>query len=239
VRYWRVPDLHPAGTGKGHSSIVTCCTITPDGSQVVTGSNDASIRIWNPSAGRSSAVIQEAKTEVSACTILPDGSLFAAGSAEGMIQLYRLPDGKPEGTIPVVPGKITALVCSPDGELCIAGYENGSLAFSSLPERRLIRILPVHTAAISGIAVIPGGDYIATSGMDGMVRVTRLPWTKSLSHATLDELPWVYEETTGDGAAMRSQWTFLYRMLAGRFRGEIGICSPAHEAGPFDIQIAG
>ena len=239
VRYWQVPDLHPAGTGKGHSSIVTCCAITPDGSRLVTGSNDTSVRIRDLAAGKTTVVIRDARTEVGACAILPDGSLAAAGSGDGEIRLYRLPDGKPEGTIPVVPGKITALAISPDGELCIAGYESGSLAFCSLPERRLIRILPVHTAAVSGIAMVNGGEFVASGGMDGMVRVTRLPWTKNLSQATLADLPWVYEETTGDSTAMRLQWTFLYRMLAGRFRGEIGCCSPSQEAGPFDVQIAG
>jgi len=239
VRYWEVPDLNPAGTGKGHSSIVTCCAITPDGSQLITGSNDTSIRIWNLKAGRASAVIRDAKTEVSACAILPDGSLFAAGSADGTIHLYRLPDGKPEGTIQVVPGKITSIVHLPDSELCIAGYENGSLVICSLKERRFIRSLPVHTAAVSGAALVSAGEYIATGGMDGMIRVTRLPWTKNLSRAGLDDLLWVYEETTGSGVARRSQWPFLYRMLTGRFRGEIGICAPSHEAGPFDIQIEG
>jgi WD40 repeat protein len=184
-------------------------------------------------------VIRDAKTEVSACAILPGGSLFTAGSADGTIRLYRLPDGKPEGEIQVVPGKITALVHLPDSDLCIAGYENGSLAICSMKERRFIRNLPVHTAAVSGAALVSGGEYIATGGMDGMIRITRLPWTKNLSLAGLDDLPWVYEETTGSGGVMRSQWLFLNRMLAGRFRGEIGICPPSHEAGPFDIQIAG
>ncbi|MGB7787676.1 hypothetical protein [Methanoregula sp.] len=239
VRYWRVPDLHLAGKGRGHSSIVTCCAVTPDGSQVVTGSNDTSVRIWDIEAKRSSVVIRDTRKEVSACVILPGGSLVAAGSADGAIRVYRLPDGKTECTIPVIPGKITSLAGSPDGELVIAGYENGSLAFCSLTERRLIRILPVHTAAVSGIAFVPGVEHVATSGTDGMVRVTRLPWTKNLSQTRIDDMPCAYEETTGDNVAMRSQWTFLYRMLAGRFRGEIGICSPSHEAGPFDIQIAG
>ena len=239
VRYWRVPDLHPAGTGKGHSSTVTCCAITPDGSRLVTGSNDTSVRIWSLGAGRPSTVKRDARTEVSACTILPDGTLVATGSGDGEIRVYRLPDGRPECTIPVIPGRITALACSQDGELLIAGYKNGSLAFCSLFERRLVRVLPVHTAAITGIAPVPGGEHVATGGMDGMVRLTRLPWTKNLSQAAIDDMPWVHGETTGDNEAMRTQWIFLYRILAGRFRGEIGICSPSREAGPFDIQIAG
>jgi WD40 repeat protein len=239
VRYWQVPDLHPAGTGKGHTSIVSCCAVTPDGTHVVTGSNDTTVRIWQLKAGKSSVVIRDARTEVRACTILPDGSVAVTGSADGSIRLYRLPDGKCEGSIPAVPGTITTLACSPDGELCIAGYKNGTLAFCSIPERRLIRILPAHTAAISGIALVPGGEYAVTGGMDGVIRVTRLPWTKSLAHATLDDLPLVYDETTGDPGDTGAQWTFLYRLLAGRFRGEIGICPPSSDAEPFDIQIAG
>jgi WD40 repeat protein len=239
VKYWRVPDLHPVGTGTGHSSTVTCCAITPDGSRLVTGSNDTSVRIWSLGAGRPSTVIRDAGTEVSACTILSDGALVATGSSDGEIRVYRLPDGRPECTIPVIPGRITALTCSQDGELLIAGYENGSLAFCSLSERRLVRVLPVHAAAITGIVPVPDGEHVATGGMDGMVRLTRLPWTKNLSQAAIDDMPWVYGETTGDNETMRSQWIFLYQMLAGRFRGEIGICSPSREAGPFDIQIAG
>jgi len=239
IRYWQVPDLHPAGTQRGHTSIVTCCAITPDGTHLITGSNDTTLRIWQIQEGKASVVLHAAKTEVSACSILPDGSLAVTGSADGSIQLHGLPDGKCEGSIPAVPGKITAIACSPDGDLCIAGYENGSLAFCSIPERRLIRILPVHTAAIRGIALVPGGEFVATGGMDGVIRITRLPWTKGLSHTTVDDLPWVYEEATGNTGAAGAQWTFLYRLLAGRFRGEIGICSPSVEAGPFDIQITG
>jgi WD40 repeat protein len=170
---------------------------------------------------------------------MPDGVLVATGSADGEIRVYRLPDGRPECTIPVIPGRITVIACSQDGELLIAGYENGSLAFCSLSERRLVHVLPVHAAAITGIVPVPGGEHVATGGMDGMVRLTRLPWTKNLLQVTIDDMPWVYGETTGDNEAMRTQWIFLYRMLAGRFRGEIGICSPSREAGPFDIQIEG
>jgi WD40 repeat protein len=218
---------------------VTCCTITQDGSRLVTGSNDTSVRIWSVGAGRPLTMIRDAGTEVSACTILPDGTLVATGSADGEIRVYRLPDGRPECTIPSIPGRITALASTEDGELLIAGYENGSLAFCSLSERRLVCVLPVHTAAITGIAPVAGGEHVATGGMDGMVRVTRLPWTKNLSQAAIEDMPRVYGETTGDNEATRSQWIFLYRMLAGRFRREIGICSPSDEAGPFDIQLTG
>ena len=239
VRIWDVPGGNPAGSLHGHSSTITCCCPDPTGQVLVTAGNDTTVRIWQLAGEKKSTVIVDAGKEVSCCAISGDGLLATAGP-DHVIRLYRLPGGTAAGNIPQVPGRPTALAFTGDGLAIAAGYDSGILAFYSVHGRSLIRTLPAHAGAVTGIAAVPGDDSIMTGGLDGIIRVFRLPFMRPLSRTTLADLHAAREQEQAAGlAAAAEQWRFLHRLLSARFQNEIELCPAFRDAGMYDIQIVG
>ncbi len=91
--------------------------------------------------------------------------------------------------IPGLSGTVTALAFTHDGLMLAAGYENGSLILISLEKCQVIRTIHAHTAAVSGIVTVPGCQEMVTCGYDGIIRIWRLPWAKTLSQTTPEDIP--------------------------------------------------
>lgn len=240
ARSWDVPGGTLSGTRDGHSSIITCCCVDPKGQILVTTSNDTTIRIWQTDGEKDPVVIRDARKEVSSCAISKDGTLLATAGLDPVIRLYNLPEGTPAGTILQVPGKPTVLTFTGDDLAIAAGYDTGTLVYYSVHERSLIRTVPAHAGAITGMAIVPGEDRIVTGGIDGMIRIFRLPFMWPLSQATLADLTLTreYEQEASTGT-LAAQWRFLHTLLSIRFQNEIGLCPAFRDAGIYDIQIVG
>jgi WD40 repeat protein len=239
-RIFSIPEGRLEKTLAGHTSIVTCCAGTGDGTILVTGSNDTTVRIWKPGKASACRVLDGSRTEIGAVAISPDGTLLAAGGADAIIRLYRLPTGKPAGELPGIPGKVTTLVFDSEGCILAAGYDSGICAYYAVPDRKLIRTVAAHAGAVTGIVVLSDEKLLVTSGKDGICRFHPLPVSGFLPGATLADLPFVRTEAEDSRESPDElQWTFLYRLLAARFRGEIQICPSPGNIGCYDIQIVG
>ena len=77
---------------KGHSNRVSCVAVLPDG-HVVSGSDDCSLRLWNPSDGRCLQTLKGHTGSVNCVAVLPDGCIVS-GSTDGTIKIWDLNTGK-------------------------------------------------------------------------------------------------------------------------------------------------
>ena len=235
-----MPDAVPLRTLAGHTSIVTCCTVSRDGTLLITGSNDTTVRLWRLAEEEAYAVLRDSRSEVGAVALSPDETLLAAGNRDGIIRIYNLPYGTPGQGLPDLPGTVTALAFTGDGCILAAGYDTGTCALFSMPERSLIRTVPAHSGAVTGLAILPDGRTLVTTGGDGLCRFHALPRTQFPVHASLADIPAAVPEgeqpVRGPGPDPAA---FHRALLAARFRGEIGICPPMDTAGCYDIQIVG
>ena len=74
---------------QGTVSDVKCQEVDP---QVITGSMDSTIRLWDLAAGKSMAVLTHHKKSVRSLTIHPKEFTFASGSAQSIKQ-WKCPEG--------------------------------------------------------------------------------------------------------------------------------------------------
>jgi WD40 repeat protein len=77
----------------GHTHWVRSVAFSPDGSRIVSGSADETIRIWNATTGKQIGKPLEGHTElVNSVAFSPDGSRIVSGSSDETIRIWELED---------------------------------------------------------------------------------------------------------------------------------------------------
>jgi len=108
------PKLYKTFTG--HAASVA---FSPNGSFVVSGSRDNSIRLWNLESGTSRIVEQHDKP-VNSVAFSPDGSFVVSGSWDKTIRLWHL-ESKTSTIVGQHDEPVMSVAFSPDGQFVASG----------------------------------------------------------------------------------------------------------------------
>ena len=136
----------------GHMAMIRSIAFTPDGRQLVSASDDKTIRVWDLASGKTVRTIRGESAlgqagKVFAMALSPDGKWLAAGGFMaapsgkylvdvGTIRLYEFASGKLVALLKGHTNTIKALAFSPDGRKLISGsadhtaiiWDTGSLS---------------------------------------------------------------------------------------------------------------
>jgi mitogen-activated protein kinase organizer 1 len=114
---------------KGHSSrINTVCFAGTEDSVLISGSFDASVRIWDTksSAQKPIQVLSEAKDSISCVLVNRNGGYeIVTGSVDGRVRYYDLRMGRMDTD--VLPGPVTSLAAMRGGEAMLVGTLDGRI----------------------------------------------------------------------------------------------------------------
>lgn len=167
-------------TLQGHTRDVNCCAVSPDGSRVISGSDDETLRLWNADSGAELGVLARGEGKVMRCAFSRDGLHIAATfqTVEGSTywnRTIRIWDAHAQRVsrdlrVEGEPGSIVALVFLADGRLMSAHY-GGSLCVWDVESGALLRVIEAGASVEKGIAdleVSPSGGRIATLHGDAL-----------------------------------------------------------------------
>jgi serine/threonine protein kinase/WD40 repeat protein len=85
---WRVGNWKPTFQLIGHTSTVRDLEFSPDGKNIVTASDDTSVRLWDTLDGKSLSVKFKLDAPVTSLAYAPDGQTFYSGSQNGSLQAW-------------------------------------------------------------------------------------------------------------------------------------------------------
>ena len=98
IQLWQVTEgtnaeLKLVREFSGHEGTVTALDAWPDGKQILSGSMDGSVRVWN---GEDAKLVREVKHggAVAAVAVQPDGQRFASAGLNNVARLWNAADGK-------------------------------------------------------------------------------------------------------------------------------------------------
>jgi WD40 repeat protein len=130
--YWTGEQLV---TLEGHSGYVNSVIWSPDGSKVVSGSEDKTIRIWHAASGTLTTTLRGHSTEVRSVAWSPDGSKVVSGSMDKTIRIWDGISGTLTTTLQGHSSGVTSVAWSPDGSQVVSGSWDNTIriwdAFSS------------------------------------------------------------------------------------------------------------
>ncbi|MFF0000941.1 AAA family ATPase [Streptomyces avermitilis] len=159
-------------TLSGHTAPVGAVAVTPDGSRVITGSDDGTARVWDPTTGRELHTLSGHTAPVDAVAVTSDGSRAITDSEDGTTRAWDLMAGQefrtltghmapPEAMALAVDGS-RAMALAPDGSRAITGSEDGTAHVWDLTTGRELHTLTGHTGPVQAVAITPGGTYAIT-----------------------------------------------------------------------------
>ena len=87
----------------GHPQGVRCVCFSPDGKQVLTGSDDQTARLWDTATGKELRHFIGHASKVCAVAFSPDGKQVLTGSGDKTARLWDLQSGKELRASPGIP----------------------------------------------------------------------------------------------------------------------------------------
>jgi len=185
----------------GHRDTVLAITFSADGSQLVSGSADRTVRIWDVASSREvRAAIQTACAVHAVATSSVDGEL-AVGLEDGSIWRYTADGGKRD-QLSGHRGHVYGLAYDQAGTRLASASFDKTLRLWSTADGHQLAILVGHEQAVTHVQFAANGSILASGSADGTVRL----WDPDQNRADVvyrcrDDLPRAVD-ITRDGSTI-------------------------------------
>lgn len=173
---WHFFNRHFLGsdlTLYGHTFWALSVAFSPDGTQIASGSQDYSIKVWDAKTGEEIRTLKGPdghKGGVASVAFSPDGSRIASGSSDKTIKVWNLKTGKVINTLDEHTETVVSVAFSPDGKRIASASRDKTIKIWD-PETGEIATFNGHTAAVWCVAFSPDGQQIASASLDYSIKV--------------------------------------------------------------------
>ena len=151
----------------GHTGSVDSVAYSPNGSRIVSGSRDKTIRIWDANTGTQigNALIGHTSLVVSVA-YSPDGGRIISGSQDKTIRIWDANTGAQIGNaLTGHTGSVYSVAYSPDGNRIISGSQDKTIRiWDSNTGIQIGDALTGSTGYVNSVAYSPDGNRIVSGG---------------------------------------------------------------------------
>jgi WD40 repeat protein len=166
-RAWDAAIGNAIAVLRGHKRSVLSAAFSPDGSRIVTVSEDKTARVWDAAAGRAIAVLSGHKDEVWSAAFSPDGSRIVTASWNGTARVWDAATGKEIAVLIGPQDRLESAAFSPNGLQIVTVPLDGTARIWCAATGIAIAVLSGHRAPVNSAAFSPDGLRIVTGSEDG------------------------------------------------------------------------
>jgi WD40 repeat protein len=123
----------------GHTRAITSLAVSADGKRVASGSDDTSVRLWDPVRGISTQRLSGHEGPVVDVAFSEDGATLFSAGRDGTLRTWDTHSGAPGRILTRLQGAATALARSPTGPLGVLASDDGLLRLWNLTEAKELR----------------------------------------------------------------------------------------------------
>ncbi len=182
VRVWDAAGGRTLASLSPHAGYACSVAVSPEGRWVASGgSADAFVKIHESAGGREIRSIATPGGATYALAFSGDARYLAGVQADGHLRAWRTSDGAEVYSIKPKAGYVHTSVFSRDGRWLAYPGAGGTLSIVETSgwgeprvEEREARSFEGHPGGAGGLAFHPAGRHLASSGVDGSVRIWEL-----------------------------------------------------------------
>ena len=167
----RVTTAQLKATLEGHTDLVWSVAFSPNGQTLASGSQDRTIRLWNPQNGNLKRTLTGHRDAINSVAFSPNGQTLASGSWDGTIRLWNPNNGKLIRTLTGHTDGISFVAFSPNGRILASTSGDRTIRLWNPQNGKHIRTLTGHTNMVDSVAFSPDGQTLASGSRDQTIRL--------------------------------------------------------------------
>ncbi len=147
-----------------------CSQFISDGSYVIAGHKDGSVRFYDGGSLKQVREIRAHEQPVEAVCSNMVSKMFATAGADGMVKLWSLKSGELLQTLEGHASIATCIDFHPDGKTLVSGGWDGFVRVWDTETGKLLQSTKAHDDKVFSVAYSPDGTAYTSSGYDGLIR---------------------------------------------------------------------
>jgi len=158
-------------TLKGHSERGRAVAVTPDGHQVVSASDDRTLKVWDLHTGKELWTLKGHSERVRAVAVTPDGQQVVSASNDKTLKVWDLDTGKKVRTLEGHSERVRTVAVTPNGQQVVSGSHDRTLRVWDLHAGEEVRTLRGHFYGVRAVAMTPNGRQVVSASWDKTLMV--------------------------------------------------------------------
>ncbi|KUJ10180.1 uncharacterized protein LY89DRAFT_710917 [Mollisia scopiformis] len=167
-------------TLEGHLDSVTSVAFSPDSKQVVSGSYDATIRLWDAATGAALQTLKGHTNLVTSVAFSPNGKQVVSGSDDKTVRLWDAATGAALQTLEGHSDWVRSVAFSPNGKQVVSGSDDETIRLWDAATGAPLQTLEGHLTWASSVAFSPDGKQLVFGAGDRTVRLWDVATRKRL-----------------------------------------------------------